>query len=115
MDGKRKRRCITTSSTGQVADCSSLFTRVCGVILPGSQVNGARAKKLICHVNRNGRHPFSIRLSSFLFPFKVRSFPCFLNGPPVKRNGQGKVFLTHTVQYCMVIKTFFLQILLRLH
>ena len=84
MDGERKRRCIATSST-----CHWLYARVCGVILPGSRLSKrcAHEKNGYVTVQRNGCHPFSIRSSSFLFPFKVRSFPCFLNGPPVKRNG----------------------------
>ena len=80
MDTGRKRRCIATSSTGQVADCSSLI--YCShVDLPGSRLSiWCVRKKRICHVKRNRCHPFSIRSSSFLFPFKVRSFPCFING-----------------------------------
>ena len=76
-----------------------LYARVCGVILPGSRLSKrcAREKTGYVTVQRNGCHPFSIRSSSFLFPFKVRSFPCFLNRPPVKWNGQGKFFLTRTV------------------
>ena len=92
MDGERKRRCRL-----QFTDL--LYARVCGVILPGNCLSKrcAREKNGYVTVQRNGCHPFSIRSTSFLLPFKVRSFPCFLNGPPVKRNGQGKFFWTRTV------------------
>ena len=68
MDGERKRRCIATFINWSGRRLQ--FTRVCGVICQEAiEVNSARTKKRICHVKRNGCHPFSIRSSSFLFPF----------------------------------------------
>ena len=87
MDGERKRRCIATSPT-----CHRFTVRTCMwrdfARKPGRlSKRCTREKNGYVTVQRNGCQPFSIRSTSFLFPFKVRSFPCFLNGPPVKRNG----------------------------